>query len=97
MDVVNNMNNICNIQLNTLDKYFDYISNTGYLKDTEVNKILTSVLLVDALNYFKEFLTKDFVNSVNKILKELNCCSCFVDFDNIITCEEIKKPNTEQS
>lgn len=85
------MNNICNIQLDTLDSYFEYLEFNGYLKDSEVNKIVTAVLLVDTLEYFKDFLTKDFVDNVNRILKELDCCSCFVTFDKLITCEEVTK------
>ena len=60
------------ITVDTLNKYFDILSKTGYVKSKEVNKVIILTFLSRLLNDFSEQITED---DYNDIIKSVYCLS----------------------
>lgn len=69
------------IQFDTLDTYFSTLAQLGYLDDRRVAQIVTAVLLIDTLDFFKDYVTDDYMRQVEHILRSLKCCNCAIDWD----------------
>ena len=61
------------ITIDTLNKYFDILSKTGYIKSKEVNKVIILTFLSRLLNDFSEYITEDNLNRFmeNNMFKRL--------------------------
>ena len=60
------------ITIDTLNKYFDILSKTGYVKSKEVNKVIILTFLSRLLNDFYEYITEE---DYNDIIKSIYCLS----------------------
>ena len=60
------------ITVDTLNKYFDILSKTGYVKNKEVNKVIILTFLSRLLNDFSEYITEE---DYNDIIKSVYCLS----------------------
>lgn len=60
------------ITIDTLNKYFDILSKTGYIKSKEVNKVIILTFLSRLLNDFYEYITEE---DYNDIIKSIYCLS----------------------
>ena len=60
------------ITIDTLNKYFDILSKTGYVKSKEVNKVIILTFLSRLLNDFSEYITEE---DYNDIIKSVYCLS----------------------
>ena len=60
------------ITVDTLNKYFDILSKTGYVKSKEVNKVIILTFLSRLLNDFYEYITEE---DYNDIIKSVYCLS----------------------
>lgn len=60
------------ITIDTLNKYFDILSKTGYVKNKEVNKVIILTFLSRLLNNFSEYITEE---DYNDIIKSVYCLS----------------------
>ena len=60
------------ITIDTLNKYFDILSKTGYVKSKEVNKVIILTFLSRLLNDFSEYITEE---DYNDIIKSIYCLS----------------------
>ena len=47
------------ITVDTLNKYFDILSKTGYVKNKEVNKVIILTFLSRLLNDFYKYITEE--------------------------------------
>lgn len=71
-------------QFNTINNYFNHLYEYGYLLDNQTYLTLSAILLIDCLKYFKDEITSEFNNDVNRILHNLECCVCTVNNSNSI-------------
>ena len=60
------------ITIDTLNKYFDILSKSGYVKNKEVNKVIILTFLSRLLNDFSEYITEV---DYNIIIKSVYCLS----------------------
>ena len=60
------------ITIDTLNKYFNLLSKTGYVKSKEVNKVIILTFLSRLLNDFYEYITEE---DYNDIIKSIYCLS----------------------
>lgn len=60
------------ITIDTLNKYFNLLSKTGYVKSKEVNKVIILTFLSRLLNDFSEYITEE---DYNDIIKSVYCLS----------------------
>ena len=60
------------ITVDTLNKYFDILSKSGYVKNKEVNKIIILTFLSRLLNDFSEYITEE---DYSDIIKSVYCLS----------------------
>lgn len=60
------------ITIDTLNKYFDILSKTGYVKNKEINKVIILIFLSRLLNDFSEYITEE---DYNDIIKSVYCLS----------------------
>ena len=77
------MSTIYNTQLATINNYFNHLYEYGYLKDESTLQTLFSVLLIDCLDYFKDYITPEFQQDIDRILHNLECCVCTVGIKDI--------------
>ena len=70
------------VQLESLEKYFKYLSQFGYMKMTNVNILLTSIFLLDVLKEYQWYITEEDYQLIDNILRQYDCCSCLVSYDN---------------
>lgn len=70
------------IQLESLEKYYKYLSQFGYMKMTNVNILLTSVFLIEILNSYEQFITEEDYQLIDTLLRQYDCCSCLVSYDS---------------
>ena len=70
------------VQLESLEKYFKYLSQFGYMKMTNVNILLTSIFLLDVLKEYQWYITEEDYQLIDNILRQYDCCSCLVSYDS---------------
>ena len=70
------------VQLESLEKYFKYLSQFGYIKMTNVNILLTSIFLLDVLKEYQWYITEEDYQLIDNILRQYDCCSCLVSYDS---------------
>lgn len=70
------------VQLESLEKYFKYLSQFGYMKITNVNILLTSIFLLDVLKEYQQYITEEDYQLIDALLRQYDCCSCLVSYDN---------------
>lgn len=68
-------------EYNILLNYFKHLSNTGYYKQTELNKMLLYITILDLLmNDFRGLVNSEDYNIINKALYCLYGSSCLIPF-----------------
>ena len=82
VDATRNMN-VAKVQKGILDNYYTQLRNYGYLNMKELNKVVFSVLLLDSVNMFASWALNDsdFKWDINRIMHNLDCCSCTITWD----------------
>ena len=70
------------VQLESLEKYYRYLSQFGYMKITNVNILLTSIFLLDVLKEYQWYITEEDYQLMDNILRQYDCCSCLVSYDS---------------
>ena len=70
------------VQLESLEKYFKYLSQFGYMKMINVNILLTSIFLLDVLKEYQWYITEEDYQLIDNILRQYDCCSCLVSYDS---------------
>ena len=70
------------VQLESLEKYFKYLSQFGYMKIINVNILLTSIFLLDVLKEYQWYITEEDYQLIDNILRQYDCCSCLVSYDS---------------
>lgn len=88
------MKHISYDKLKIVDNYFETLGVYGYIKDIQTYQAIAALLLLDTVDSFKEYITKEFIETVNKVLRRLECCNCLVEF-NTLKCEEPEVPPVE--
>ena len=84
------------IQADILNNYFSYIASTGYMDDARTSQLLTGVLLLDTIEFFADYIDKDYIEKIEKYLRKSRCCNCAIRFDKIITSQcKICPPSPE--
>ena len=69
------------IQLESLEKYYKYLSQFGYMKMTNVNILFVSVFLIEVLNNYGQYVTEEDYQLIDTLLRQYDCCSCLVSYD----------------
>lgn len=70
-----------NLEYNILSNYFKHLSNTGYYKQTELNKMILYITILDLLNNdFRGLISNEDYNIINKALYCLYGSSCLIPF-----------------
>lgn len=72
------------VQKTIVDNYFSYLKNAGYLDDKRTEQVLFMTLLLDTFNDFKEFITEEFTEDVQRIINSLGCCNCIMSFNKLL-------------
>ena len=70
------------VQLESLEKYFKYLSQFGYMKMTNVSILLTSIFLLDVLKEYQWYITEEDYQLIDALLRQYDCCSCLVSYDS---------------
>lgn len=84
------------IQADILNNYFNYIASTGYMDDARTSQLLTGVLLLDTIEFFADYIDKDYIEKIEKYLRKSRCCNCAIRLDKIITSQcKICPPSPE--
>lgn len=71
-----------NIQAEICARYFNRLRQTGYMNDKSTLQTLTGVLIMEAVDYFAEFIDQTFMDDVDRIMHNLDCCTCTIQWDN---------------
>ena len=74
--------NIEHVQKTIIDNYFKQLRNLGYLDIKKTNQILFSLLLLDSVLMFSDYITNDFKHDVDRIMRKLECCSCAISWSS---------------
>lgn len=75
MDATDNME-IQAVQKEIIDNYYTRLKRDGYMSFPKVGQTLFSVLLLDTVSMFGEFITSSFKQDVDRIMRRLDCCGC---------------------
>lgn len=68
---------------NSLLKYFDTLSSTGYVSYEDVDKLLLLVIIQEFVyNDFRGFITEDDYREIEKFLYKIFGTSCLVPYPN---------------
>lgn len=78
VDAITNMNPTI-IQKTIVDNYFTHMQYYGYMDDKQTSQTLFTLMLLDTLSFFSDFVTDEYYADVNRILRSLECCNCTVD------------------
>lgn len=70
------------VQKNIIDNYFNQLKTFGYLNDKKLFQVLFSVLLLESVIMFGDFLTSDFKRDVDRIMRKLECCNCSISWSS---------------
>lgn len=70
------------VQLESLDKYYQYLSQFGYMKINNVNILLASIFLLDVLKEYQQYITSEDYQLIDALLRQYDCCSCLVSYDD---------------
>lgn len=76
------MNTYSIIQKEAIDRYFTHLSQFGYMDDVKTLQTVFSVLLIDSIKFFNEYITPEFTFDVERILKKMECCVCTIDYND---------------
>lgn len=77
------MNKHYKTQFETANNYFNHLYEYGYLNDEQTLQTLSTVLLIDCLDYFKDIATVEFQQDIDRIIHNLECCVCTIGINNI--------------
>lgn len=75
--------NVNLVQKEIVDRYFNHLRQFGYMDSKKVSQVMLAVLLIDTLGDFGSFITEDFKQDIDRIMRNLNCCNCAIPWDNI--------------
>lgn len=75
---------ISHVQKNILDTYFAKLQRYGYVGSKELKQVVFSVLLLDAVSIFRNYLTSSFKKDIDRIMRRLDCCNCAVSWSELI-------------
>ena len=70
------------VQLESLKKYFKYLSQTGYMKMSNVKILLASIFLLDVLKDYQWYITEQDYKLIDSILRQYDCCSCLISYNS---------------
>ena len=66
---------------NAVNKYFNNLCNTGYMSQTEVNKLMAFVIIQELIdNDFRGFITEQDYNYIGKALYCLYGSNCLIPY-----------------
>lgn len=75
------MEQLTKISESTIEKYFEHLVQLGYVKDSEVNKILVLLFLEEVLyKEFAQFITEEDYKIITDTLYCLFGSNCMIDF-----------------
>lgn len=79
------------ITLSTIDKYYTYLDNLGYVENEEMNNILILSFINDILNIFPQYITDEDYDIILKAVQCLSAKSCFIPSPHFLTQESLFK------
>lgn len=74
------MEDLNNFAFQSLDRYFKVLEKTGYISDTDVNKVLLTSFIQEFIEEFEGYITEEDYNLINKILVCLSGTSCLISY-----------------
>lgn len=74
--------NLQTVQKDILDHYFATLQREGYMNMRKVNQVVFSVLLLDAISMFNDYITGEFKHDVDVMMRKLDCCNCSISWNN---------------
>lgn len=78
------MDNFNQVTYEALNNYFTALSKLGYLDNGKVNQLLLLVTVNDFLEEFKDFITAEDYNLIDKIVTCLMGKSCLVPYSKFL-------------
>lgn len=80
------------IVYNSVNKYFEYLSKLGYIKQTELDKLLLLILIEEFTYYdFRGYISKEDYLQINKFLYKLFGKSCLIPYPNFCKIKDMNK------
>lgn len=73
------------IQADMLDVYFKHLATFGYMDDDHTTTLLTSILLLDTLEYFADYADDAYKEKIERHLRKTNCCHCAIRWHKVTT------------
>lgn len=64
------------VQKDIIDNYYNRLKSYGYLNVGRTMQTLFSVLLLDTVGMFAEFIDSAYKQDIDKIMRRLDCCGC---------------------
>ena len=62
------------------ERYFNVLQQTGYINDSDVNKLLLLLFLNDFLNGYSYYITDEDYAKINSIIRCLSNTTCLVPY-----------------
>ena len=72
------MEDINRLTLNSINNYYKYLDNLGYISNEETNRILVLVFINKVLDKFSEYISDNDINTIYKVLICLSK-SCLIE------------------
>ena len=69
-----------NILQESLHRYFTVLEKTGYIKDSDVNKVLFLSFIQEFLDKYNYYITEDDYNTIDKIINCMSGVSCLITY-----------------
>lgn len=69
-----------NILQESLHRYFTVLEKTGYIKDSDVNKVLFLSFIQEFLDEYNYYITEDDYNTIDKIINCMSGVSCLIPY-----------------
>lgn len=85
------MEDLNNIALGALDRYFAVLEKVGYISNSETNKLLLLQFLQEFLQEYSYYITEEDYNIIDKLLQCLSSGSCLIPYRDY---KEISAPAT---
>lgn len=74
------MEDLDNITYQAINRYFTVLEKTGYIKDSDVNKLILLQFLQNFVYEYQGYITEEDYNTINLIITCLIGSSCLIPF-----------------
>lgn len=74
------MEELDNLTYEAFTRYFSVLEKTGYIKDSEVNKLLLLSFIQKFLKEYQYYITEEDYNIISRVISCLSGSSCLIPF-----------------